>query len=110
MSTTRLDHLEGLVLQPDGIKSEHMGPLLSTNQHFQVHTNSVGHTALGHLMGRIMGMGMTAQFVPVLFLNMDAEMFGRFFDIGESQVTISVGYSFGLVKTGQRIFYMGGIR
>lgn len=55
-------------------------------------------------------MWLPAQFVPICFLNLNAVVFDRLFDVGESLVAVGIRDTQNLVKAGESVLDMGGVR
>jgi hypothetical protein len=55
-------------------------------------------------------MWLPAQFVPIYFLDLNAVVFPRLFDVGESLIAIGIRDALDLVKAGQSILDMRGVR
>ena len=55
-------------------------------------------------------MWLPAQFVPIFFLDVSTVVFRRLFDVGESLIAIGIRDPLDLVKAGQGILDMRGVR
>jgi len=69
-------------------------------RHFVEPSKKYGGTEVPSAVSGIPRMWLAAQFVPICLLNLNAVVFRRLFDVGESLVTVGIRDTQDLVKSG----------